>query len=113
MLFNSLREWRTSTARAEGVPPYVLFTNRELLEIVRLRPDSRTALGHVPGVGPGKIERYGHAILGLLGARGPRADSASAPPRQDATPADVPVIPTTQPEASPVGTAAEQGARVP
>ena len=30
LLFQSIREWRSETARAEGVPPYVVLTNREL-----------------------------------------------------------------------------------
>jgi superfamily II DNA helicase RecQ len=66
ILFNTLRTWRTETARKEGVPPYVILTNQELLRVLQKQPDLLTALGHVPGVGPAKVERYGRAILSLL-----------------------------------------------
>ena len=66
VLYNTLREWRRVTSRQEGVASYIILTNRELLEVVARKPDSPTALGHIPGIGAGKIERYGEAILKLL-----------------------------------------------
>lgn len=78
VLYNTLREWRAERSREEGVPPYVLFNNRELVEIVRLLPDSLTALGHVKGVGKRKVERYGAALLAELhGEPPPPAEPAS------------------------------------
>jgi hypothetical protein len=62
-LFNTLREWRSDISRDEGLPPYLILTNKQLVAIVRKRPDSPTALGNLDGIGPGKIERYGAAIL--------------------------------------------------
>jgi len=70
LTFSSLREWRRDTAREEGVPPYVVFTNRELVAIVVERPESATALGLIAGIGPGKVERYGEQVLALLEPRG-------------------------------------------
>jgi len=64
--FQTLREWRAAKAREEGVPPYILLTNRQLLEIVQRRPESPTALSHCPGIGKAKVERYGAEILGCL-----------------------------------------------
>jgi hypothetical protein len=73
-LFNHLREWRSEQAHADGVPPYLILTNRQLVALVRKRPDSPTALGHIDGIGPGKVERYGAAILQrLLGSSPPAA----------------------------------------
>lgn len=66
LIFNALREWRSETAREEGVPPFVVLTNRELVAIISARPDSLTALGHVRGIGPAKLKRYGSAILKRL-----------------------------------------------
>ncbi|MEM7310652.1 MAG: HRDC domain-containing protein [Planctomycetota bacterium] len=43
VLFNTLREWRLQRARDQGVPPYVVLTNRELVEIVVGKPDCATA----------------------------------------------------------------------
>lgn len=81
VLFNALREWRATQARKEGAPRFVLFTNRQLLEIVARRPDSPTALGHIDGIGPSKVERYAKAVLAILhGAPRPAAGSSLAPP---------------------------------
>lgn len=78
-LFNHLREWRSSVAHAEGLPPYLILTNRQVVAIVRARPDSPTALGHIDGIGPGKLERYGRAILARLhGAPHPTSGGAVA-----------------------------------
>jgi len=33
-LFNTLRNWRTERAKAEGVPPYIICTNHQLAQIV-------------------------------------------------------------------------------
>ncbi|MEM7311050.1 MAG: HRDC domain-containing protein [Planctomycetota bacterium] len=76
-LFNTLREWRLQKARDEGVPPYVVLTNRQLAEVVATKPDSRTALGNIPGIGTAKVERYGEEILTGLGSA-PEEASASA-----------------------------------
>ncbi len=65
-IFEQLRVWRNAQAREEGVPPYILFSNRELAGIAKARPTSPTALSNVEGVGPAKIERYGVAVLELL-----------------------------------------------
>jgi superfamily II DNA helicase RecQ len=81
VLFNTLREWRARKAHEEGVPPYLVFTNRELLEIVRRRPESANALGHLNGIGPGKVKRYAAEVLRLLrgAGAGATADGSAAP----------------------------------
>ena len=84
VLFNSLREWRAKQAREDGVPPFLILTNRQALEIVAKKPESPTALGHIDGVGPGKIERYGRAILRALHGA-PRA-AAPAPAQEASSP---------------------------
>ncbi|MFO1051286.1 MAG: HRDC domain-containing protein [Planctomycetota bacterium] len=76
VLFETLRTWRRERAHQDGVPPYVLFTDRELAGLVRARPTSRSALGSVPGVGQRKVERYGEALLRLFGVDGDCAPTA-------------------------------------
>lgn len=66
-LFNSLREWRSAKAHEEGVPPYLIFTNKHFVEMVTRRPDSPTALTHLHGIGPGKVKRYAQEVLQILG----------------------------------------------
>ena len=66
-LFDKMRGWRSRRAKAEGLPPYIVLTNRELAEIVRLKPTSVNALGQISGIGSGKVARFGTDILHELG----------------------------------------------
>jgi ATP-dependent DNA helicase RecQ len=69
-VFQALRAWRLETARARGVPPYVLFHDRTLILIAQQRPGSLDALAAVSGVGERKAQGYGAEILAVLGAKG-------------------------------------------
>jgi hypothetical protein len=64
--FERLRRWRLARARDEGVPPYVILTNRQLLDILRVGPTSGGALARIDGLGKAKVERYGRDILRWL-----------------------------------------------
>lgn len=75
-LFETLRAWRLERSRQDGVPPFVVFTNRELAAIAVQRPASRNALTNLPGIGSGKAERYGGDLLSLLDS----ATQEKAPP---------------------------------
>jgi ATP-dependent DNA helicase RecQ len=66
--FEALRSWRLGQAREQGVPPYVVFHDRTLIEIARGRPSSLAELSAVPGVGQAKLERYGLAVLAVIQA---------------------------------------------
>jgi len=65
-LFETLRAWRTAEAKAQGVPPYVIFQDIVLREIAAVRPRSLAELGQVKGVGTSKLDRYGAAVLGIV-----------------------------------------------
>jgi ATP-dependent DNA helicase RecQ len=65
-LVAALKAWRLSQAREQGVPPYVVFHDRTLLEMAACRPHDLAALAEVGGVGQAKLERYGAAVLALL-----------------------------------------------
>jgi ATP-dependent DNA helicase RecQ len=65
-LFAALKTWRRDAALAQGVPPYVVFHDRTLLEIAQARPGSLARLGEVGGVGQAKLDRYGEAVLSVL-----------------------------------------------
>jgi DNA helicase-2/ATP-dependent DNA helicase PcrA len=62
-----LVEWRRSLARASGVPAYVIFHDTTLAAVAEARPRTRDDLLALPGLGPVKVERYGEALLGLIG----------------------------------------------
>ncbi len=67
----ALRTWRTSVARSDGVPAYVVLNDKELVGIAERDPDTLAALGRCRGMGPIRLERWGDEILAVLdGARG-------------------------------------------
>jgi superfamily II DNA helicase RecQ len=70
-LEQALRAWRTGVARQQGVPPYVVLHDRTLLAIAAARPHTVAALLNIPGMGPGKAEKYGAAILALCATVSP------------------------------------------
>jgi ATP-dependent DNA helicase RecQ len=65
-LFEALRRHRLEVARAEGVPPYVVASDRTLREIAGLRPSNALELEQAHGIGPAKLERYGAGLLEVV-----------------------------------------------
>jgi ATP-dependent DNA helicase RecQ len=65
-LFEALRQRRLELARERGVPPYVIFHDRTLLEMVHSRPRTLAAMAAVPGVGEHKLAEYGEAFLAVV-----------------------------------------------
>lgn len=65
-LFDTLRSWRSERCKQEGIPPYVICTNKQLANMVAARPQSLAALLQVEGFGQAKAEKYGQALLELL-----------------------------------------------
>ena len=68
--FGVLRTWRLERAKADEVPPYVVFHNSTLAEIAERQPRTLAELARVPGVGPAKLERYGADVLAALATTG-------------------------------------------
>ena len=67
-LFQRLREWRSEVARRQGVPAYVVFHDSTLTELAARRPADLIELEALPGIGRSKLDRYGKALLEILGA---------------------------------------------
>jgi ATP-dependent DNA helicase RecQ len=67
-LYRSLRNWRLETARAAGIPPYVVFHDTVLRQVALVRPTTSSALMLISGIGEAKARRYGQSILTLLSA---------------------------------------------
>jgi DNA helicase-2/ATP-dependent DNA helicase PcrA len=70
--FAALKRWRREQSRSQGVPAYVVFSNRTLEEIARVDPETLGELAAVSGVGPAKLESYGERVLAELGAQSAR-----------------------------------------
>jgi ATP-dependent DNA helicase RecQ len=64
--FDVLRLWRSSAAKAQSVPPYVIFHDSTLREIAAVCPRSLDELGQIKGVGASKLARYGAEVLAAL-----------------------------------------------
>ena len=62
-LFQRLRRWRLETARAQGIPPYVIFQDPSLEEMTVRYPITIEELTQVSGVGPGKAQKYGKLFV--------------------------------------------------
>jgi len=62
----ALRAWRAATARASGVPAFVIFHDATLGAMAEARPSTRAELLALPGLGAVKAERYGDTLLALL-----------------------------------------------
>ncbi len=67
-LFHTLRSKRLELAKAQNVPPYVIFHDRTLREMARKKPRSIDELAQVSGVGASKLERYGADFVALVAA---------------------------------------------
>jgi DNA helicase-2/ATP-dependent DNA helicase PcrA len=61
-----LRDWRLERAKADNVPPYVVFHDSVLHAIADARPTSLGELSQIAGVGPAKLDRYGSDVLNLV-----------------------------------------------
>lgn len=75
--FARLRQIRRALAEADGVPPFVVFTDAQLAGLSRLAPLTLEGMKTVEGIGPGKLDRYGSRVLSALAAAsaGPVAES--------------------------------------
>jgi ATP-dependent DNA helicase RecQ len=65
-LWQLLRELRMALAQDQKVPPYVIFSDSSLLEMLHAKPQTLLEMSHVHGVGEKKLDRYGDDFLALI-----------------------------------------------
>ncbi|HTN99860.1 MAG TPA: ATP-dependent DNA helicase UvrD2 [Microthrixaceae bacterium] len=65
-LFESLRRWRKQQADAADVPAFVVFNDATLIELAKQRPNSRSALLDIVGIGAVKVQRYGDDLIEII-----------------------------------------------
>jgi ATP-dependent DNA helicase RecQ len=65
-LWEALRECRTRLAKEQGIPPYAVFHDATLLEMIEWRPRSLGAMRSINGVGEVKLGRYGKMFLAII-----------------------------------------------
>ena len=65
-LFEQLRQVRRELAESQGVPPFVIFSDRTLRELCTTMPTTLDEMLSVHGIGESKIEKYGEQFLSIL-----------------------------------------------
>lgn len=68
ILFANLKRLRKQLADDDNVPPYVIFSDASLLEMVQQQPTDEDELLTISGVGRIKLEKYGTAFLDAIQA---------------------------------------------
>jgi ATP-dependent DNA helicase RecQ len=66
--YQRLRALRKQLADAQGLPPYVIFHDATLREMVTRRPQTLSQFADIRGVGSGKLQRYGQQFIAALAA---------------------------------------------
>lgn len=66
--FSELRRLRKQVAEEQAVPPYTVFTNEQLAEMVRGAVTSLEGLAAIEGIGEARLQRYGELFLERLTA---------------------------------------------
>jgi len=65
-LWNALRAKRRELADQQDVPPYIIFNDVTLMEMVDRRPSNHHQLSMITGIGERKLELYGDEFLAVL-----------------------------------------------
>jgi len=66
LILSALKEQRTELAREQGVPPYIIFHDSTLLEMMKLRPINLEQFKRLNGVGQAKLEKYGRQFIEVI-----------------------------------------------
>jgi ATP-dependent DNA helicase RecQ len=78
-LFEALRAHRMQVARTQGVPPYVVASDRTLRELAALKPRTTGELLQVYGIAAAKADRYGRGFLEVIARSAAASTPATAP----------------------------------
>ncbi|MEI8011848.1 MAG: RecQ family ATP-dependent DNA helicase, partial [Candidatus Omnitrophota bacterium] len=65
-LFERLRAKRKELADKNGVPPYIIFSDKSLIDMCQRKPRTKAEFAHVFGVGEQKLERFSAAFLRVI-----------------------------------------------
>ena len=65
-LFEQLRQLRLALAREEGLPPYIIFSDKTLIDMSVKLPCDKEAMLNVSGIGEVKYEKYGKSFMEIV-----------------------------------------------
>ena len=74
-LWDALRQRRRELAQSQGVPPYVIFHDAALREMVEHRPRTLEDFARISGVGETKLQRYGNDFIDVIHRHAPPSPS--------------------------------------
>ena len=66
-LYQALKQYRYETSKSEGIKAFYVYNNLQLEAVIAAMPRNLDELRKVPGFGEVKCEKYGEAILGIVG----------------------------------------------
>ncbi|MEE2767039.1 MAG: DNA helicase RecQ [Pseudomonadota bacterium] len=66
LLWNRLRDERARIAREQAIPPYMIFHDSTLQQMVAHKPRSRAEMAVLSGVGERKLVRYGNRFIKIV-----------------------------------------------
>ena len=69
VVFEKLRALRMELAKEHKVPPYIIFSDKTLIQMAVERPSNKEEMLAVSGVGESKFEKYGEQFLACLAER--------------------------------------------
>lgn len=67
-LFDRLRQLRLTIAKEEAMPPYIIFSDKTLIDMCAKAPRNQTEMLAVSGVGENKYQKYGERFIQEIGA---------------------------------------------
>ena len=65
-LFAQLKAKRLEIAKAQNLPPYIVFHDKTLIEMVKVLPKSLSEMSKISGVGEAKVKKYGEEFLRVV-----------------------------------------------
>ena len=65
-LYDFIRNWRSEKGREKGLPVYIVLTNEQIVQIIRLKPVTKEELRKVKGFSDNKVKEYGDEIISLF-----------------------------------------------
>ena len=65
-LFERLKKLRLEIAREESMPPYIIFSDKTLIDMAAKMPASKPEMLDVSGVGENKFAKYGERFLEVI-----------------------------------------------
>ena len=68
-LFSALKAKRRELAETAGVPAYIIFNDKTLVEMAQKRPTNLDEMAQINGVGAKKLENFGNAFLEVISGK--------------------------------------------